>query len=143
MHEIPRLRAVFRARVNPEGQLLVREPARWRAWLARHRCKDITLSVGRERHLRSLNANRYLWGVVYRTLAEWSGHDEEELHSIFKERFLSHRQLRLPTGELLEAPGSTAVLDTEQFSEYVSRVKRFAAECGVDVPEPNEVEIAL
>jgi len=134
---------VFRARVDQAGQLIVREPVRWRAWLAYQRGRDVVLSVGREQHPRSLSANAYLWGVVYRTLSEWSGHDEDELHAILKERFLPHRQITLPTGELCEVVGSTARLDVEAFSEYVSKVKRFAAECGVNVPEANEVEVAL
>jgi len=134
---------VFRARVDQAGQLIVREPTKWRAWLARNRGRDVVLSVGREQHPRSLSANAYLWGVVYATLAEWSGHDADELHAIFKERFLPHRQIVLPTGEVCEVLGSTARLNVEAFSEYVSKVKRFAAECGVIVPEANELEVAL
>lgn len=125
------------------GQLVLSEPARWRGFLARHEGKRLSLAVRRERVRRSLQANAYLWGVVYQTIAEWSGHTEDEIHEAMKELFLPKRELLLKaTGETLPMGGSTAVLDNVAFSKYVSRVKAWAANCGVYVPEPHE-EAAL
>ena|SRR5688572_2286426 len=126
-----------------KGALILSEPARWRGMLAHHEGKRLAITVARETQRRSLKANAYLWGVVYPTIAEWCGHDSEELHDVFKAMFLAPRELLLPTGELMNARGSTAVLDLEQFSEYVSKVKRWAAEQGVYVPEPDQMEAAL
>jgi hypothetical protein len=126
-----------------EGKLLLDEPARWRGAVARHTGKRVSISLERYRKGRSLKANAYLWGVVYRTIAEWCGHTDDELHEIFKSKFLPRRELLLPTGEEIPLSGTTAALDTDAFSEYVSKVKLWAAEQGVHVPDPDEVEVEL
>ena len=125
------------------GKVIFDQPTRWRGAVARHEAKRVELTLAREKKARSLKANAYLWGVVYRTIAEWSGHDEDELHEVFKGMFLPARELMFPTGEAVEARGSTKVLDSFAFAEYVSKVKLWAAEQGVHVPEPDEMEVGL
>jgi hypothetical protein len=98
----------------------------------------VVLTVEPERFNRSLRANAYLWGVVYATLAEWSGHDADEIHEAMKRRFLGTREFTLPSGTRCSTTPSTACLDTEQFARYVDRVKQFAAEQGCYVPDPGE-----
>jgi hypothetical protein len=139
----PRLRAVFRAHIDATGKLAITEPSRWRGWLARHKGRDVALLVEPEYKPRGLRANAYLWGVVYGALAEWSGHEPEEIHEAMKLKLLPRRVLIMPDGSKAQIAGSTAVLDTAQFAEYVDKVIRYAAECGVCVPAPGEiVEVA-
>jgi hypothetical protein len=141
MSERPKLRDVFTGTVK-EGQFRPDLGPRWRGILARFEGRRVTVSVEPERKHRSLKANAYLWGVVYRTAAEWCGHDEEELHELMKAKFLPARVVVLPTGEEMQGPGSTADLTTDAFAEYVSQVKRFFAEHGVYIPEAGEYEAA-
>ena len=134
----------FAAEVSDKGELRIADPIRWRARLSRLSGKRVLVTVQREKHARSLKANAYLWGVVYEVLAEWSGHSPEEIHEAMKMTFLPRRQLTIKaTGEVMDIPGSTATLDSEAFSDYVSRVKLFAAESGCHVPDPDEVEVTL
>ena len=133
----------FAAEVMDNGELRISDAVSWRARLAHHRGKRVWLIVQREKHARSLRANAYYWGVVLAVLSEWSGHTPEELHEAMKVRFLQRREVVLPTGEVLDAAGSTAGLDSLAFSEYVDSVQRFAAEQGCYVPEPDEVEVTL
>jgi hypothetical protein len=128
----------FTGRVE-EGKVVFDQPQRWRAAVARHAGKRIEITLQRFRQQRSLRANAYLWGVVYRTIEEWCGHTAEELHDVFKAKFLPPREITLPTGELVVGLSSTRQLTSEQFSEFVSKVKLFAAEQGLHVPEPDEV----
>jgi hypothetical protein len=137
--EGPRPTPIFRARVNEQGGLCPVEVGRWFGYLAKMKGKQVEVIVRPERKHRSMSQNRYLWGVVYAAASEWSGHDSEELHQVFKARFLPGRQIVLPTGELLDGPGSTADLSMEDFSAYVSKVIRFLAEQGVHVPSADEV----
>lgn len=132
----------FGGRVE-KGQVVFDDPRRWRGVVGRHEGKRVKVTIERERKLRSLKANAYLWGVVYRTIAEWSGHDDEEIHDAMKSMFLPKRELLLPTGEEIPAHGSTRVLDDVEFSDYVSKVKRWAGEQGVLVPEPDDFEVGI
>jgi len=137
--DAPRPVPVFRARVDEQSKLVVLEVGRFAGYLGRLRGKPVEVTVRPERKHRSLAANAYLWGVVYAAASEWSGHDAEELHEVFKGRFLPVRQVVMPTGELLDAPGSTRELDTEAFSEFVNKVIRWLGEQGVNVPQSSEV----
>ena len=136
-------RETFGGQVNDEGVLVIDQPVRWRGVLARHKGRRVHLTVQREQQRRSLKANAYLWGCVYHELAEWSGHTEDELHEFFKEKFLPKRELMFPTGEEVPIHGTTRLLSMEEFSEYVSKVKLWAAEQGVPIPEPDDLRVAL
>jgi len=135
----PRPAPIFRARVDEQSKLVVLEVGRFAGYLSRLRGKTVEVIVRPELKHRSLKANAYLWGVVYAAASEWSGHDAEELHEVFKGRFLPMRQVVMPTGELLDAPGSTRELDTEAFSEFMRKVIVWLAEQGVHVPDASEV----
>lgn len=102
----------------------------------------MVISVGRKRALRSLKANAYLW-VIYEIIAEWSGHTKEEVHEAMKAKFLPPGEVVLPTGETLPCLGSTRDKDSLAHSEYISDIKNFCRESGLDIPEPDEVEVSL
>ena len=137
--ESPKLRAAFRAQITTDSTLIISEQSRWRGWLARHRGKDVTITIAPEVKPRSTRSNAYLWGVVYPALAEWSGHEPEEIHEIMKALFLPRQFRTLPDGSSIEVAGSTASLDTVTFGEYVDRLILFAAENGLYVPAPGEI----
>lgn len=86
-----------------------------------------------------MSQNRYYWGVVLPTLAEWSGHESEELHQYMKDWHLPLVDRKLPSGELMRIYPSTASLSVEEFSAFVDKVVRWAAEQGVRVPDASEV----
>ena len=104
------------------------------------RGQEVVVSVRRGYPRRSLSANAYLWGVCYVYLCNWSGHDDQEMHDAMKVMFLSPRVIDLPNGDTVTLPPSSRVLDSAQFAEFVEKVKRFAAENGVTIPEPHEVD---
>jgi hypothetical protein len=85
-----------------------------------------------------MSQNRYYWGVVVATLAEWSGHEPEEIHDYLK-RILPQKHRRLPSGDEMFVHPSTTTLTVEEFSEYVDKVVRWAAEQGVHVPDAQEM----
>lgn len=118
-------------------------PPRWKAVLSRLTGRTVTVRISRTKK-RSDPQNRYLWGCVYvdvleglRALAEDAGEPvvfatAEELHLAMKWLFLK-RQVRLPGGEVIEAPGESKRLTMEQFSEFVSRIIAWAAGYGITV----------
>ena len=133
------LSLIFRGYVDG-GRFKPDDPVRWAGRLAQLEGKRVQFSVKREQTRRTISQNSYLWGVVYATLSEWSGHSPEEIHQHLKHKFLpAGPAKRLPDGEELVTEPSTAGLSVEEFAAYVNEVVRWAAEHGVYVPAAEEV----
>ena len=49
---------------------------------------ELLLTLTRRRATRSLQANKFYWGVVLETLAHYTGYSPEEMHFICKAKFL-------------------------------------------------------
>ena len=131
-------------RVDDKGQLVLSDPTTWRAAVAKHKGRDVWVTVVRQQHMRSPNANRYYWGVVVEEIGGFIGESRDETHELLKARFLKPRQIELLDGQHLEMPPSTRLLTVEQFAEYIRDVKTWAAQfLGLSIPEPGEVEVTL
>lgn len=84
---------------------------------------------------RSNSQNRYLWGVLYKAIADESGHSSEEVHEFMKARFLP-RQFIVINGEEMQAHKSTTQLTVPEFAQFVDQVSAFAAtELGITLHE--------
>lgn len=96
----------------------------------------------RVRAQRSLQANAYLWGVVYKAVQAgleeaWGERKSVEwIHQYLKKRFLTEPVVNRTTGEVIdETVGSTAELDTKAFAEYIDQIIQFAGEhLNVEIP---------
>ena len=105
-----------------------------------------------EEKKRSAQQNKYLWGVVYKTIVDndpgYFVNDAvdslrktarlstaEVVHEFCKARFLPSADL--PGLQITVAP-STAKLPRKEFQEYVESIRRWAAdELQVFIPEPT------
>jgi hypothetical protein len=88
------------------------------------------VEIREQRSKRTGPQNRLLW-AIYTAIADATGYTPEEVHEAMKAKFLPPRAVALGKEEV-EVPGSTAVLEVPEFSEYVERVQAFAAtELGV------------
>lgn len=136
--------AVRHAGTVKQGQLVLADPSAWRAAVARHEGRDVWVTVVRQQHLRTMPQNRYYHGVVVDAVAGYIGESREETHALLKEKFLPRRQVELLDGKTLDMPPSTRLLNTEQFTEYIEHVRRWAAEwLHLSIPDANEVEVSL
>ncbi len=103
------------------------------------------VEICRYRPRRSDKANAYYWSCVMpaaaQGLTESQGEtfDCETAHEFFKSLFLSRPVVNKATGELIaNIVGSSAVLDTARFTEYVEQVRTWCAEyLGVLIPDPQ------
>lgn len=84
---------------------------------------------------RSLPQNKYLWSCVYPTAVQGfrnRGYDEirtaEDVHEIFKYKFIKKMYVSKDTGECFESPTSTKKLTTTEFMEYIEDIAKFCAE---------------
>ena len=126
----------FQATIR-DGHIHPAQPDVLRAYLRRLDGQRVRLTVTKASEKRSLRANGYLWDVCYGAIAEWSGYTAEEVHALCKVMFIEPRVVEL-AGKPIEIR-STAGMDTARFSAYVEAVKRWAAEQGLYIPDPNEV----
>lgn len=104
---------------------------------------QVEIEITRLRATRSGQANRYYWGVVIKALHDLTGYTDAELHDLMKAKFLP-KELAFTdgNGDVVEAfvlGGSTRGLNTQEFSEYVNRIRDWAADkLGLYIPEANE-----
>ena len=121
----------------------------------------LAVSIEPEVKRRTQRQNRYLWGVVYKTIADndpgFFGNEstvaalhaagmslEEAVHEYCKRVFLPGETLWLDVGddgggEDFHIRKSTTALSRKEFHEYVEAIRRWAAmELQVFVPDPYQ-----
>lgn len=88
--------------------------------------KDGLYTISVKKHgTRSLAQNSYYRGVVLQMIEDYTGHDKKELHYYFKHTYIDGGQFP-----------SSAELNKMDFSDYVNKIKDFAAvELGLYIPE--------
>lgn len=105
---------------------------------------DLTVEAHRDR--RSEQANRYLWGHVYREIAAYTGHTVDDIHDAMVERFLPSERRRVEffnrtSGEVLELDidrRRTSKLSGKAFFDFVDAVRLFAsAFLSIETEDPD------
>jgi len=100
--------------------------------------KQVDVIIRKHKESRTDQSNRYLWGVVYKMIAEETGHSAEDIHALLKTKFL--KKLAFIKGKKYEVIQSTASLDKLTFSNYIEDCKRFAAmELDLNIPDPQKI----
>ena len=103
----------------------------------------LELTLQRRRATRSIQANRYYWGVVLHHIADHTGYTPDELHDVMKQMFLPKRlALTDGNGEVkgeFVVGGSSRSLNVNEFYDYVEQIRRWAAETlDLNIPSPDE-----
>lgn len=95
--------------------------------------QEIDIIVRRHRKGRSLPQNAYLWGCVYKILADHlEGYTEEDVHEAMGQLFRTDRTGVVPRVK------STTEMSTVEFNEYLERIIQFAAEkLELVIPDPS------
>jgi hypothetical protein len=113
---------------------------------------SIEVTFKRKRKRRSIEQNRYYWGVVIPCIIEAMidmgndalqiGNSEhaELVHEFLKAKILDNgEEVILADGVVEKLPASTRKTTTTEFAEYTDKVIRWAAEMlNIAIPEPNE-----
>ena len=127
--------------IDSQGRLQILDLADFRAAMTRFGAgTQVVVRVDEYRSRRSSQANRYYW-LVIGLISDHTGYEKDELHEYFKQRF---NPITVALGKEPEViGGSTRKLTTDQFYEYVERIRRFAlTELGVTTPDPDRREAA-
>jgi len=125
-----------------DKKLTVYDEADMKSWIASLDGMPVSVTIEKETHKRSNQQNRFLWGIVYKTISDFTGYDEDEVHALCKEKFNPKflNIVNVNTGEETEEriAGSTAKLSTKDFIEYVEKIQRYFAGLGCVIPDPNQ-----
>ncbi len=108
----------------------------WVKFLELNDGKKLYVQIDRETGVRSGNQNSWLWGVVYKEIANTTGYSETEIHEIMKRKFLQPKTTTWK-GQEIKMPGSTSDLDKIAFGEYVERIRAEVASLGITIPDPK------
>lgn len=96
--------------------------------------ETVTLYVSSRRPKRSVQQNRYYWGVYLPLIAKETGEgDLDALHKLFAGKFLSEG-IKTVLGSPVRMVKSSATLSKAEFSEYIMNIE---AETGIEAP-PTE-----
>ena len=135
-------------RVDDKGIVIFSDPSAWRVAVARHRGRDVWITVKRQTRHHSSNQRSYYHGVVVDMIAADIGESNEETHELMKADSAVlrkyARKIELLNGKFIQMPPSTKHLTSEQYTEYIEERRRWAATfLGLSIPDPGEVEVTL
>jgi hypothetical protein len=107
---------------------------------------QLEVAVSRLRAARSVQANRYYWGVVVELISEHTGYTPEEVHDFLKAKFIPKRlAMAKGNGEIVDEyvlGGSTRRLNTVEFYAYCEVIRQWAIErLDVYIPTPEEAPL--
>ena len=97
--------------------------------------KSLIVTIERETGVRSYNQNNWLWGMVYKPIADYTGHTEDDIHEYCKRHFLPPVYKTI-LGKEMKLPSSTTTLNKVEFGEYVEKIRAMAGEMGIVIPDP-------
>ena len=100
------------------------------------------LTIERESKRRTLsqNALMFMWiDRVVKHVVEHTGHDKDEIHDYFKDRFLPTRIVSFGD-DVRQLTGSTKKLNTAEMTEYMNKIYAWATtELGLFLPVPEDL----
>jgi len=121
-------------------KLQLQNPDDFKALIVSLDGKDIELTLGKKKENRTLNQNDLMW-AINTLIANELGWEKEDLHEFFKEKFSPKKKITVKGVETI-IPKGTSQFTKEEFSEYIERIKRFAAiELGIVIPESSEITL--
>lgn len=121
------------------------EPRNWKQVLskiARMKDGEVVITITPRKAARSLNQNAWYWSQVVGLVAEHTGYTPDEIHEIYKAKFLPRNvdfcdQDGVVVAEFVIG-GTTTKLNKVEFGEYCERIREWAAEeLGVVIPDPD------
>lgn len=124
------------------GQLKVRNKPAFEKALARFADGEVLVRIAHVKATRSEQQNRWYWGVIVASIAEYTGYTADETHEILKAKFIP-KQIAVcdGNGEVVDGfviGGSTAKLGKQAFGDYCEAIRGWAAEkLHLVIPDPS------
>lgn len=98
--------------------------------------QEVEVIVRKPKTIRSNYQNKYMWGVVYKMIADFTGDDSDSVHDNLRQLFLWE-----PSATFGRKMKSTTKCSTVELEEYLEQVRRWALQIlELNIPLPNEVD---
>lgn len=128
-------------RISHHGRLtdgkLVLDNSHWfKGMLMQFADTPVTITLERKVKSKSKQQLGYYWGVVLPLISQHTGYSPNDLHDIFKTKFL--RSKLIWRGGDMTVVGSTQGLSTNEMAEFITNVILEANELGIEVPTPDQ-----
>lgn len=124
-----------------DGILKLNDSEGFKKECALYEGKQVVLTLDRWKNPRSNDQNRYYWGVVLKMMADETGNTPEEVHDLMRGEFLPGTRITMKLAKdslVTKVRTSTSDLDTIAFTEYIEKIRQFAArELGLNIPDPT------
>lgn len=107
--------------------------------------KIAKITIEEKKKVRSLSQNAYYWGCIIPPIVtmfrEYGNNvDAEQIHEFLKDEVGKLSQMiTLPDGDIKKISGSSALLKTMEFEDYLTKVRIWAAVWDIFIPLPNEI----
>lgn len=93
------------------------------------------IEITKHKKSRSNSQNRLLW-MWLNIISKETGNDPDDLHEIFKMKFLGTETKQI-MGSEIERPKSTTKLSTLEFTNYLDKIETLATSIGIVLPHPE------
>lgn len=119
------------------GKFVAERPDLCKSMFYPYEGKKVKITVTEFKKTRSNYQNKYLHGVCYKMIADYTGHSSDEVHDEMRGMFLRKR-----SNYFKSVLGSTRKLSTVEFEEYTENIRRWAS-MGLNlyIPLPNETDL--
>lgn len=130
-----KVKVLYKGVVDGTGKFKPDNPMAFKIAFLSKKNKRVQVTVRVEEKIRSNPQNSYLH-LIIKIWADEIGYEPKELKEVIRKLFLEYYEDGFP----LPKYKSTADLTTIEMEELCENIRRKAAECGVYLPLPNEVE---
>lgn len=98
--------------------------------------KALEITVEEKKRRRSEQQNRYLWGVVYKTVLEHlPGWDAEDVHEYFLGEHFGWETIEGMGRKRMRPVRRSSALNKQEFADYIDYIQRKMSERGVYIPD--------
>ena len=118
-----------------DGKLTIRNRRQFDEWIKTLK-GEVRIAVERARGKRSNLQNNYYW-LCLNLISQETGNEANDLHRIFKARFLPRKSIKYGK-QIYKIPISTTALNKIEFGEYMSRISAEAGEYGITLPNTED-----
>lgn len=102
--------------------------------------QTFTVYVCDKKPTRSIQQNKYYWGIVIDCISSHLGYEPSEVHELMKYMF-NYKRYKKVDGTRMQVGQSTAKLNKQEFSLYVEQIIGWAAdEMNLHIPSTQELE---
>lgn len=123
-----------------DGVLYIKEVQEFKRYLLSFK-GDVEVVVSKPQSKRSIQQNRYLWGVAYKLICEHTGNNKKDIHEFLLNKFAPRKYIEIE-GKTEIVTKRSSKMSKIDFMNYKESIQQWAAEVlELYIPDPEECKI--